>query len=207
MGWGSWLNSIQLSNAHWITLIYFRSCKLDVLSQIKLSLRNALKANYIISHVDVLQINGPNINYQGIKTGTYYATRIWLIMTVKIHNSLCSSGGFPFGSQNQWWIMDSVSNGNGKCGYEDLDSDQIKRSRPADIWADVAILVSLIELVCVSVSLLSLLRSRRVISPACVPIYLLVASCVPAVGWCCRARVHITCIALWVVCSIWLYLS
>ena len=27
------------------------------------------------------------------------------------------------------------------------------------------------------------------------PIYLQVASCVAAVGWCCRARVHITCIA------------
>ena len=28
------------------------------------------------------------------------------------------------------------------------------------------------------------------------PVYLQVASCEAAVGWCCRARVHITCIAI-----------
>ena len=47
---------------------------------------------------------------------------------------------------------------------------------------------------CVCLTTLATVKQESDVSYTC-PIYLLVASYVAAVGWCCRARVHITYIA------------
>ena len=47
---------------------------------------------------------------------------------------------------------------------------------------------------CVCLTTLTTAKQESDVSCIC-PTYLLVTSCVAAVGWCCRARVHITCIA------------